>query len=88
MGGVEQHIDYIGREGRLGLEADTGEHLDGKGFERQLTEDWDLDLESGIKCRSQFPVRFSPPPAHGPHRGAPCNPGRSGESEPRRCDRR
>src|ERR1700684_3711097 len=43
--GVEQHMDYIGREGKLGLEVDTGEHLDGKGFERQLTEDWDLDLE-------------------------------------------
>jgi hypothetical protein len=46
VAGVEQHMDYIGREGRLGLEADTGEHLDGKGFERQLTEDWDLDLEA------------------------------------------
>ena len=46
LGGVERHVDYIGREGRLGLEADTGEHLDGKGFERQLTEDWNLDLEA------------------------------------------
>jgi hypothetical protein len=46
LGGVERHVDYIGREGRLGLEADSGEHLDGKGFERQLTENWDLDLEA------------------------------------------
>jgi type IV secretory pathway VirD2 relaxase len=46
VAGVEQHMDYIGREGKLGLEADTGEHHDGKGFERQLTEDWDLDLEA------------------------------------------
>jgi type IV secretory pathway VirD2 relaxase len=46
VAGVERHVDYIGREGRLGLEADTGEHLDGKGFERQLTEDWNLDLEA------------------------------------------
>jgi len=46
VAGVERHMDYIGREGRLGLEADTGEHLDGKGFERQLTENWDLDLEA------------------------------------------
>jgi type IV secretory pathway VirD2 relaxase len=46
IAGVERHVDYIGREGRLGLEADTGEHLDGKGFERQLAEDWDLDLEA------------------------------------------
>jgi Relaxase/Mobilisation nuclease domain len=34
--GVEQHMDYIGREGRLGLEADTGEHLDGKGLNVNL----------------------------------------------------
>jgi type IV secretory pathway VirD2 relaxase len=46
VAGVERHVDYIGREGKLGLEADTGDHLDGKGFERQLTEDWDLDLEA------------------------------------------
>ena len=46
VAGVEQHMDYIGREGKLGLEADTGEHLDGKGFERQLTEDWDLNLQA------------------------------------------
>jgi hypothetical protein len=46
VAGVERHIDYIGREGALGLEADTGDHLDGKGFERQLTDDWDLDLEA------------------------------------------
>jgi hypothetical protein len=38
-------VAYIGRERKLALEADAGEHLDGKGFERQLTEDWDLDLE-------------------------------------------
>jgi type IV secretory pathway VirD2 relaxase len=46
VAGVEQHVDYIGRKGKLGLEADTGDHLDGKGFERQLAEDWDLDLEA------------------------------------------
>jgi hypothetical protein len=42
VAGVEQHMNYIGREGKLGLEADTGEHLDGKGFQRQLAEDWNL----------------------------------------------
>jgi type IV secretory pathway VirD2 relaxase len=46
VAGVEQHMDYIGREGKLGLEADTRDHLDGKGFERQLVENWDLDLEA------------------------------------------
>jgi hypothetical protein len=46
VAGVERHLDYIGRKGKLGLEADTGEHLDGKGFEGKLTEDWNLDLEA------------------------------------------
>src|SRR5258708_14475990 len=44
VAGVRQHMDYIGRQGTLGLEADTGEHLDGKRFDRQLTDDWVLDL--------------------------------------------
>jgi hypothetical protein len=72
VGGVERHVDYIAREGRLGLEADTGEHLDGKGFERQLTGDWDLDLEAHASpersIRGRKPVKlvhniiFSMPP--------------------------
>jgi hypothetical protein len=46
LAGVERHMNYIGREGKLGLETDTGDRLDGKGFERQLIEDWDLDIEA------------------------------------------
>jgi hypothetical protein len=78
VGGVEQHVDYIAREGRLGLEADTGEHLDGKGFERQLTEGWDLDLEahasSGRSIRGRKPPKlvhniiFSMPPGTASHK--------------------
>jgi hypothetical protein len=59
--GVGKHMDYIGREGRLGLEADTGEHLDGKGFERQLTEDWDLDLEAHER-QTERSIRGRKPP--------------------------
>ena len=59
--GVEKHMDYIGREGSLGLEADTGEHLDGKGFERQLTEDWDLDLEAHER-QTERSIRGRKPP--------------------------
>ena len=54
-------MDYIGREGKLGLEADTGEHLDGKGFERQLTEDWDLDLEAHER-QTERSIRGRKPP--------------------------
>ena len=43
--GVGQHLDYIGREGRGEVQTDDGERLQGKGFERDLLEDWDLDLE-------------------------------------------
>jgi type IV secretory pathway VirD2 relaxase len=61
VAGVEQHMDYIGREGKLGLEADTGEHLDGKGFERQLAEDWDLDLEAHER-QTERSIRGRKPP--------------------------
>lgn len=44
--GVGQHLDYIGREGRGEVQTDDGEQLQGKGFERALLEDWDLDLEA------------------------------------------
>ena len=43
--GVGQHLDYIGREGHGEVQTDDGERLQGKGFERALLEDWDLDLE-------------------------------------------
>jgi hypothetical protein len=59
--GVEQHMDYIGREGKLGLEADTGDHLEGKGFERQLAEDWDLDLEAHER-QTERSIRGRKPP--------------------------
>ncbi len=61
IAGVERHMDYIGREGPLGLEADTSEHLDGKGFERQLTVDWDLDLEAHER-QSERSIRGRKPP--------------------------
>jgi hypothetical protein len=64
QGGVQRHMDYIGREGRLGLEADTGEHLDGKGFERQLTEDWDLDLEAHANPERSIRGRKPPKLVH------------------------
>lgn len=44
--GVAQHFDYIGREGRGEVQTDDGERLQGKGFEKELLEDWDLDLEA------------------------------------------
>ena len=46
VGGVEQHMAYIGREGALGLETDMGEVVSGKGVERALVQDWNLDLDA------------------------------------------
>lgn len=62
--GVQRHVAYIGREGKLGLEADTGEHLDGKGFERQLPDDWNLDLEAHERPERPIRVRKSPKLVH------------------------
>lgn len=44
--GVEDHFDYIGREGEGEVETDDGQRLREKGFERDLVRDWDLDLEA------------------------------------------
>ncbi|HEY1891701.1 MAG TPA: relaxase/mobilization nuclease domain-containing protein [Steroidobacteraceae bacterium] len=44
--GVAQHLDYIGREGRGEVRTDDGDPLQGRGFEKALLEDWDLDLEA------------------------------------------
>jgi hypothetical protein len=44
--GVEDHLDYIGREGEGEVEPDDVQRLREKGFERELLKDWDLDLEA------------------------------------------
>ena len=41
--GVIAHLRYIDRNGRLEIETDEGEHLKGKGIEKDLADDWDLD---------------------------------------------
>jgi hypothetical protein len=46
LAGVQRHMRYVGRDGTLGMETDTGEHLDGKKFEKALTEDWNLEIEA------------------------------------------
>ena len=46
LGGVERHMDYIGREGELGVDMDDGQRLTGKGFERAVVHDWELSVEA------------------------------------------
>jgi hypothetical protein len=45
LGAVRRHLDYLGRAGELELETDDGDRLQGKGTEKALLEDWDLDLD-------------------------------------------
>jgi hypothetical protein len=42
---VARHLNYIGRYGKLELETDDGERIQGKDAGQRLLEDWDLDLE-------------------------------------------
>ncbi|MGK6308635.1 relaxase/mobilization nuclease domain-containing protein [Variovorax sp. DT-64] len=56
LGGVEAHLRYIGRHGKLPVETDEGLALQGRGAAREITADWQLDL-----CRSQY----KPKPAEG-----------------------
>jgi hypothetical protein len=44
LGGVQAHFAYIGREGKLDVEMDDGRRFAGKGFEKKIVPDWDLEL--------------------------------------------
>jgi len=46
LGAVERHLGYLGRSGELDIETDDGHRLQGKGVEKELLEDWDLDLDT------------------------------------------
>lgn len=41
-GGVQAHMAYIDRHGKLALETDRGEVLEGKGVAKELVNDWGL----------------------------------------------
>src|SRR6202046_3732462 len=41
---VGKHLDYIGRNGKLELEADDGERLSGR-IGKTLLDDWDVDID-------------------------------------------
>jgi hypothetical protein len=56
IGGVEAHLRYIGRHGKLPIETDEGLAPQGRGAPKEITADWQLEL-----CRSQY----KPKPAQG-----------------------
>ena len=42
---VERHLAYLDRKGELPIETDEGEQIKGRGVEKDLLEDWDLEME-------------------------------------------
>jgi len=60
--GVQQHIDYIGREGKGQVETDDGRLLQEKGFEKELVKDWDLDLQAHRRYTQRFIAAGRRPP--------------------------
>jgi len=52
--GVMAHLRYIDRNGELEIETDQGERLKGKGVEKDIAEDWDLEVTS---AHSRGPYR-------------------------------
>lgn len=46
LGALQRHLDYISRGGELGIETEEGERLKGEGIEKELLEDWDLELDA------------------------------------------
>ena len=42
---VGNHLDYVGRNGKLDLETDDGERLSGR-IGRDILDDWDLDIDA------------------------------------------
>jgi hypothetical protein len=45
MASVARHVDYIGRQGKLQLETDEGERIQGRYIADALIDQWDLDLQ-------------------------------------------
>jgi hypothetical protein len=58
---ISRHLGYLNRGGELEIETDDGQHLSGKGVEKELLEDWDLDLEENRR-NADLESRSSRPP--------------------------
>jgi hypothetical protein len=55
--GASAHLRYIDRQGRLEVETDQGEGLKGRGTERRLLADWELDV---LEAEARSPYRGVP----------------------------
>jgi Plasmid recombination enzyme len=62
LGGVARHIKYLVRDGEVEIETDDGRRLEGKGLEKEILRDWDLDLDEARSTPDQrFPGKRPPP---------------------------
>src|SRR5215471_11755977 len=59
---VQRHLEYLDRKGELEIETDEGEQVAGKGVEKDLLEDWDLDLEEDRRRIDLGPLKDRSPP--------------------------
>jgi hypothetical protein len=59
---VGRHIAYLNRGGDVEIETDDGQRLTGEGVERELLEDWDLDLEEHRRTADLQPRPDRSPP--------------------------
>src|SRR5580658_5757096 len=59
---VGRHLGYLNRKGDVEIETDDGQRLLGKGVEKELLEDWDLDLEEHRRRAGPASRSNRPPP--------------------------
>jgi predicted transcriptional regulator len=58
---IGRHLGYLNRGGEVDIETDDGQRLSGKGVEKELLEDWDLDLDE-YRRKADLESRSSRPP--------------------------
>jgi Relaxase/Mobilisation nuclease domain len=59
---IGRHLGYLNRGGEVDIETDDGQRLSGKGVEKELLEDWDLDLEEHRRKADLESWSTRPPP--------------------------
>jgi hypothetical protein len=59
---IGRHLAYLNRGGDVEIETDDGQRLSGEGVERDVLEDWDLDLEAHRRNAALESRLYRPPP--------------------------
>src|SRR5438477_7690559 len=59
---VGRHVAYLNRGGEVEIETDDGQRLSGEGVEKDLLEEWDLDLEEHRRSAALESRSSRPPP--------------------------